>query len=715
LRAWAGPESETHLHVWAALGLGGIIILLPVTLVLFWPGTARTRHTIAVAQMLFGALLIHLTGGRIETHFHVFGSLALLAFYRDWRVLVSASAVVAADHILRGVYWPLSVYGVVAGSEWRWLEHAGWVVFEDVFLVRSCVQGTREMRYIAERQAQLEATRDRIESTVGQLRQRTAELARTNDNLREEIEVRRRAEEEVQRINVELTRAHQQALEASQVKSTFLANMSHELRTPLNAIIGYSELLETLATRKGQTDTVADLQKIIKAGQHLLALINNLLDISKIEAGKMQLFLESLDIVRLTQDVASTVQPLMIKQGNRLEVAVAAGVKTMYSDLTRVRQCLFNVLSNACKFTRQGTIHLTVTQETRSGCDWVLFQVRDTGIGMTAAQLGGLFQVFTQADASTTKKYGGTGLGLVITRSLCRAMGGDITVESTPGEGSTFTLRLPTVVRETALEAAPPALPAPSAPVPVARPGQRVVLAIDDDPAVGDLLTRFLAREGYTASFATNGKEGLKLAREIGPQAIILDVMMPGMDGWATLNALKADPELSQVPVVLLTIVDDKSLGFALGASDYLLKPIDIPRLTAILKKYEDATQARSILVIEDDPDTRALLSRILQEQGWAVREAANGCAGLECLADRPSDLILLDLMMPEMDGFEFLLELRARAVGRSVPVIVLSALETTPEDQVRLLGNDHVAKVLRKGSPIEGVLEEVRSLLSLP
>jgi PAS domain S-box-containing protein len=871
-RAWAGPASETHLHVWAALALGGLIISLPVGLAVFRPGLAWTRHTIAVAQMLLGALLIHLTGGRIETHFHVFGSLAFLAFYRDWRVLVTASAVVAVDHFLRGLFWPLSVYGILAGGEWRWLEHAGWVLFEDLFLIRACMQGVREMRNIAERQAQLEATRDRIETTVrertaeltvqtetlkqttaklgesearfrsafddaaigmalvstkgrwlqvnralcasvgytegellaadfqfithpadveagrGQLRrllageigsyqteqryyhkqgqlvwillsvslvrdpgglpvhciaqlqdisqrkqaeeslrcmhqeleslvhERTAELANTNDELRAEIEERRRAEEEVHRGNIELARAHQQALEASQVKSTFLANMSHELRTPLNAVIGYSELLQTLATKKGQTDTLADLNKITRAGKHLLALINDLLDISKIEAGRMQLYLESLDIAQLTQDVLTTVQPLAAKEGNKLEAHVADDLGTMHSDLTRVRQCLFNLLSNACKFTRKGTVTLTVTREKAGPRDWIHFCVRDTGIGMTPEQLDGLFQAFRQADASTTRKYGGTGLGLAITRSLCRIMGGDISVESVAGQGTTFTLRLPAVVGVEQPEAGQPEVvaAAPAPPAPSAPQGRPVILAIDDDPAVGDLLTRLLSREGFAMTLATSGREGLRLARHVRPRAIILDVMMPGMDGWATLTALKADPELAQIPVVLLTIIDEKGMGFALGASDYLTKPIDTARLTAAVQKFKGANEGRSILVIEDDQDTRTLLARLLREQGWAVTEAANGCAGLESVAERSPDLILLDLMLPEMDGFEFVLELRQREAGRAVPVVVLSAMEITQQDHVRLLGNGRVSKVLRKGSPLEGVLAEVQNLLSV-
>jgi two-component system sensor histidine kinase/response regulator len=428
-RAWAGPQSETHPHVWAALFLGSLIISLPVMLALFRPGLTSTRHTVAVAQMLLGALLIHLTGGRIETHFHVFGSLAFLAFYRDWRVLLSASAVVALDHLLRGILWPQSVYGVLVASEWRWLEHAGWVIFEDLFLIRSCVQGVREMQDIADRQAQLEATRDRLTSA--------------NEELRSEIDERKRIEEEVRRINTELARAHEAALAASRIKSQFLANMSHELRTPLNAIIGYSELLQVLATRKGQPDSLPDLAKINQAGKHLLTLINDILDLSKIEAGKMLLCLENFAVAQLVQDIMVIVQPLAAKNANTLNVHLGDEVGVMYADVTRIRQCLLNVLSNACKFTKNGTIHFSAFREQEANREWMVFRIQDTGIGMTAEQLARLFQSFTQADPTTTRRFGGTGLGLTITRKFCEMMGGNIAVESTPDVGSTFSIRVP--------------------------------------------------------------------------------------------------------------------------------------------------------------------------------------------------------------------------------------------------------------------------------
>ena len=434
-------ETSVYERMWRALVLGAAIVAPPIYLALWHRGLAMTRHVVGVGQMLFGALLIDLTGGRSESHYYVFGSLAFLAFYRDWRVLVTASAFVTLDYAIRGSFCPQSVYGVAVVEGWRWAEHSGWMLFEDSFLIGACFRSLHEMRAICERQARLEHTKD--------------QLAQINGNLRAEISEHRRTEEKLNASNVELAQAHQQAVEANQVKSNFLANMSHELRTPLNAIIGYSELLHTVATRKGQPETLADLDKITRAGKHLLTLINDVLDISKIEAGKMQLHIEEFPVAALIDDVAATVRTLADKNGNTLQLDVASDVGIIHADVTRVRQCLYNLLSNAAKFTKQGAIRLTARREVTAGGDEIVLAVEDSGIGLTPDQLGRLFQPFTQADASTTRKYGGTGLGLAITRNLARIMGGDITVTSTPGAGSTFTLRLPAVVKEEGAKVTP--------------------------------------------------------------------------------------------------------------------------------------------------------------------------------------------------------------------------------------------------------------------
>ena len=413
--AWAGAASRTHLHVWAAVLLGGAICAFPAALGLFRPGRPSTRYAIAIGQMLMGALLIHLTGGRIETHFHVFGSLAFLAFYRDWRVLIPATIVVAADHLLRGIFWPQSVYGVFVAGQWRWLEHSAWVIFEDVFLIGACLRSVAEMRETASRTATLE----------------------------QEVLTRQRAERELERLVDRLRVTQRQAESATQAKSDFLASMSHELRTPLNAIILYSELMQEEAADASGRQAAEDLQRINSSAQHLLELINGLLDLSKIEAGKMTLSLEAFDVRSLVQGVADTVSPMLHKNANTLTVNVGDGVATLHGDLMKTRQILLNVLGNAAKFTKRGAITLDVSLENHDRTQTVVFSVTDTGVGMTPEQMQKIFEPFTQADAKTSRKYGGTGLGLTLASRFCRLMGGRIDAESQPGNGSRFTVRLP--------------------------------------------------------------------------------------------------------------------------------------------------------------------------------------------------------------------------------------------------------------------------------
>jgi len=612
--AWSGTASRTHVHVWAAIILGGIINLFPAALGILRPGRPSTRFTIGVAQMLAGALLIHLTGGRIETHFHVFGSLAFLAFYRDWRVLIPATVVVALDHMLRGLFWPQSVYGVFVASQWRWLEHAAWVFFEDVFLLMACVRGLAEMRQTAERTAALEQevrTRQQAEnderalasltSAVGLALTRGTELrtmlqqctealvkhldsglariwtlndaermlelqasAGTHTQLdgpqarvpigvlsvgmialerspqlspaelvdphledelwarregmvafagypllvdsklvgvmaifsrrefsssvqdtmaavadgvavgierkRAEAELKRRAKDledahEIQRTHAQqlsalvdqlrVTQRHAEA--ATRAKSDFLASMSHELRTPLNAIILYSELLQEEAADHGQQGSITDLQKIQSAGKHLLELINDILDLSKIEAGKMSLSIETFDIRTMIDELLDTAAPLVQKNNNRLNVYCDEALATMDSDLTKTRQILLNLLSNAGKFTRDGAIALDVRHTTVAGRPCVEFAVTDTGVGMTLAQTEKIFEPFTQADVTTTRKYGGTGLGLALVSRFCQLMGGSVAVQSAPGEGARFVVRLPIAGHDSAVDAGAPA------------------------------------------------------------------------------------------------------------------------------------------------------------------------------------------------------------------------------------------------------------------
>jgi CheY-like chemotaxis protein len=378
----------------------------------------------------------------------------------------------------------------------------------------------------------------------------------------------------------------------------------------------------------------------------------------------------------------------------------------MRADLTKVRQVLFNLLSNASKFTKDGTIALSASRQEISGMEWMVFNVRDSGIGMTPEQTEKLFRDFSQADASTTRKFGGTGLGLAISKRFCELMDGDISVESEYGKGSTFTVRLPAVLpqpQEMPVEEELKGVPIPS--------GTSLILVIDDDPAVRDMMKRFLGKEGFRVETASSGQEGLLRARELRPDVITLDVMMPGMDGWSVLSALKTNPALASIPVVMMTIVSDKNLGFALGATEYLTKPVDREQLVGLLRKYQCEKPLCSILVVEDDQVTREMMARTLQNEGWNVCQAENGRIGLEQMATDEPGLILLDLMMPEMDGFEFLENLRKNEIWRSIPVVVVTAMELTSEDRQRL--NGQVQQVLQKGAHSrESLLAEVRSLV---
>ena len=499
-----------------------------------------------------------------------------------------------------------------------------------------------------------------------------------------------------------------QLAEASKLKSQFLANMSHELRTPLNAIIGLTEMLHEDARDLKRAEELEPLERVLRAAHHLLELINDILDLSKIEAGRMDMHVETFAIAPLVDEVIATIGPAAAKSGNEIIVHCPQDIGEMHADQTRIRQALLNLVSNANKFTEHGSVTVDVARVTSKGSEEITMAVRDTGIGMSAEQLSRLFQEFVQADPSTTRKYGGTGLGLAISRRFCQMMGGEITVESQLGKGSTFTIRLPAHI-----EAAQPA-----ALLRRVRPERRtmqpvkgsLILVIDDDQTVCEVMARYLEREGFVVRTATGGRQGLQLARELHPAAITLDINMPDLDGWTVLAALKGDPQLADIPVVLVTIEDNRSRGYSLGATEYMTKPIDRERLVSLLQDISSPI-ARKVLLVDDDEIMRESVRRVLEQEKWHVEGASNGRFALQNLADSCPDVIVLDLLMPEMDGFEFLVEMRQRPEWRDIPVLVLTAKDLSVEDQKRL--NGYVEQVMRKSAcELSELLRELARML---
>lgn len=564
---WSGSAWQIHPHVWSAVLLGAAISGLPIALVVSNPGTVLTRHAVAIAQSFTSALLIHVSGGRIETHFHVFGSLAFLAFYRDWRVLMSASLIVAADHIVRGIVWPQSVYGVLDAGLLRSFEHAGWVVFEDVFLILACTRSRDEMMRIAVNEAALREAYQEVEAKV---EERTAQLAASEQRLLE---------------------AKQAAEAASRSKSEFLANMSHEIRTPMTAILGYADLLmeEGDLTRSPER-RVEVIQIIQKNGEHLLWIINDILDLSKIEAGKLTLESIACSPVAVVEDVWSLMQVRAHGKGLVLaasyETDVPASIQT---DPTRLRQILMNLVGNAIKFTETGSVRMYVRfiADVQPRLE---FDVVDTGIGMTDEQRERLFQPFSQADGSTTRTFGGTGLGLSISKRLATMLGGDITiVESAPGRGTRFRL----VVSTGPLEGVPLIDPrrganedrhadskqeSPSARMTLH--GYRVLLA-EDAPDNQRLISFVLRKAGAEVTVVANGQQTVDAAwqaldSEHPFDVILMDMQMPVLDGFGATALLRAKGYRGRIIALTANAMSgDRDKCLAAGCDDYATKPIN--------------------------------------------------------------------------------------------------------------------------------------------
>jgi len=499
-----------------------------------------------------------------------------------------------------------------------------------------------------------------------------------------------------------LTAARDQAEAMSLTKSAFLASMSHELRTPLNAIIGLTEMMVTNAARFGTEKALEPLRRVHRAGTHLLGLINQVLDLSKIEAGKLELSPETVNLAPLLEDVIGTARQLAEQNKNRLVVESPDNLGSLTVDPMRLRQILLNLLSNACKFTQQGEVKLRV-KKVVDGRNWIEIAVADTGIGMTPEQQAKLFEEFTQADSSTARQYGGTGLGLAITRKLARMMGGDVTVASEPGKGSVFTVRLPGSAEAQARSS-------------TGSDGRRsptagCVLVIDDDATARELIADHLKAEGFSAVTAAGGMEGLKLAKELRPTAITLDVIMPDLDGWSVLTALRQDPELAEIPVIMITIVDEHRRGIALGAAGYLTKPIDREQLRRLVSRFRAPVPPTRVLLVEDDAVQRERMRGWLEGPQWTVREAENGRVALKCMQESKPDVILLDLMMPEMDGFAVVAALQKEAGWRDIPVIVITSLDLDAKDRERLNAGVQFVLVKERFRPAD-LVERIRQLV---
>jgi signal transduction histidine kinase/CheY-like chemotaxis protein len=552
--------------------------------------------------------------------------------------------------------------------------------------LRETIQAIRETRDYSSR---VQSSRDKDFGT----------LIDNFNAMLEEIESR---DERLESLVGDLISARDSAQSANTAKSQFLANMSHELRTPLNAIINYAEIIQEDLTADESETVVSDVGKIQTAGLHLLGLINGILDLSKIEAGRMEVEAHTFDAAAIIREAVDTVKPLAARNNNKLSVSVDPSVGAAHTDSVKFRQCVLNLLSNACKFTKDGEVSLAASLRSVDGAEHLEVAISDTGIGMTPAQQASLFKAFVQADASTTRKYGGTGLGLAITQRLVTLLGGKIGVTSEAGAGSKFTFLVPRLFGDAAaaeIDEQPDAGAAPGT------GAAKTALIVDDDSDARDLLDRLARRMNYETIVASDGGQAIEIARQSRPDVILLDLHMPVMDGWTVLEQLQSDPALKTIPTIVVSVDDDSRNCFKMGAEDFFTKPINRVEFERALLSYAKLASG-DILIVEDNDDAAELLSRAARNVGFRPQRAADAEAGLAALEQCNAVGVILDLSLPGMDGIAFLNALRASEKWRSLPVIVFSAQELDDHQRAEIAAKAQGYHVKSETSP-RAVLSE--------